>query len=244
MTPGQSPNREILVIAATSLRPMLDELVFVGGHVAELLVADPGAQRIRATDDVDVVVEASTYSEYHRLTQRLLSLGFERDTSAGAPTCRWLTPRVSSTRVRVDVMPTDDSRMGETNPWYPLGIVTAERYSLAADLVIRILAPPAFLATKCAAFASRGNGDLLLSRDVEDIIAVVAGRPSIVAEIASALPPIQAFVAASLTQFLSMPDFDVAIEDAVPDARLVAGYFEVIRKRFVEIGTASGRTKY
>jgi hypothetical protein len=34
--------------------------VFVGGQVAELLVTDPAAVRVRPTDDVDVVVPITT----------------------------------------------------------------------------------------------------------------------------------------------------------------------------------------
>lgn len=53
-----SPNRETLVQVANLLRPLLSEVVFVGGQVAELLVTDPAATGIRATDDVDVIVSA------------------------------------------------------------------------------------------------------------------------------------------------------------------------------------------
>lgn len=44
---------------------LLGELVFVGGQVAELLVTDPAAVRVRPTDDVDVVVPVTTRTEYH-----------------------------------------------------------------------------------------------------------------------------------------------------------------------------------
>jgi len=40
-----------------------------------------------------------------------------------------------------------------------------------------------FLATKLEAFDHRGGGDFLLSRDVEDVIAVLDGRPEIVDEV-------------------------------------------------------------
>jgi hypothetical protein len=42
-----SPNRELLLRVARRLGPVLDELVFVGGQVAELLVTDPAAVRVR-----------------------------------------------------------------------------------------------------------------------------------------------------------------------------------------------------
>lgn len=56
MTNG-SPNRAILVQVAREIEPILPELVFVGGQVADLLVTSPGVTRIRPTIDVDVVVK-------------------------------------------------------------------------------------------------------------------------------------------------------------------------------------------
>lgn len=53
----------MLLRAAEALRPLLDELVFVGGTVAELLVTDRTAPRVRPTDDVDAVAEVASYSE-------------------------------------------------------------------------------------------------------------------------------------------------------------------------------------
>ena len=48
-----SPNLELLEIAAERLRPLLPEIVFVGGCTTGLLVTDPGAAPVRRTDDMD-----------------------------------------------------------------------------------------------------------------------------------------------------------------------------------------------
>jgi hypothetical protein len=61
--PRPSPNRALLERVARRAAPLLDEIAFVGGHVAELLVTDPAAARIRATDDVDVVVAATSRAQ-------------------------------------------------------------------------------------------------------------------------------------------------------------------------------------
>ncbi len=45
-----------------------------------------------------------------------------------------------------------------------------------ADLEIRIVTAPYFLATKLDAFRGRGKGDYFGSNDLEDIVAVVDGR--------------------------------------------------------------------
>jgi len=39
---------------------------------------------------------------------------------------------------------------------------------------------PYFMACKLAAFRSRGEGDYLVSHDMEDIVAVLDGRPEVV----------------------------------------------------------------
>ena len=92
MSRGASPNRAVLEPIARRLGPLLDEVVFVGGQVAELLVTDRAAVRIRATDDVDIVVPVLTRTAYHRFGSRLRALGFREDTSPGAPMCRWCDP--------------------------------------------------------------------------------------------------------------------------------------------------------
>ena len=52
---------------------------------------DPIADGIRATKDVDAVVEATTLSQYHRMEKQLPTLGFARD--AGSEViCRWRHP--------------------------------------------------------------------------------------------------------------------------------------------------------
>jgi hypothetical protein len=64
------------------------EVVFVGGSVAGLLLTDPIADGIRATKDVDAVVEATTLSQYHQMEKHLSVSGFKRDTGSEV-VCRW-----------------------------------------------------------------------------------------------------------------------------------------------------------
>ncbi len=59
-----------LEAAATVLGPLLNEVVFVGGATVHLWVTDPGAPPVRATDDVDVVCEVASRTEYYRLGER------------------------------------------------------------------------------------------------------------------------------------------------------------------------------
>ena len=110
----RSPNRDRLLRTARLLRPLIGELVFVGGQVAELLVTDPAAVRVRPTDDVDVVVPVTTRTAYHALQMRLMGLGFTPDQRAGAPVCRMRT----ADDLILDVMPLNEAILGFSNRWY------------------------------------------------------------------------------------------------------------------------------
>ena len=60
---------------------------------------------------------------------------------------------------------------------------------------IKIFAAPYFLATKFEAFLARGQQDLLLARDLEDIVAVLDGRGSALAEMRSSALNVRAYLA-------------------------------------------------
>jgi hypothetical protein len=62
----------------------------VGGCATGLLITDPGAAAVRRTYDVDVIAEIVSYPEYAVFSERLRHLGFQEDSSEGAPLCRWL----------------------------------------------------------------------------------------------------------------------------------------------------------
>ena len=148
----RSPNRDRLLRTAHLLRPLLSELVFVGGQVAELLVTDPAAVRVRPTDDVDVVVSVTTRTAYHALQQRLMALGFTPDHRAGAPVCRMRT----ADDLLLDVMPLDEAILGFSNRWYSYAFASAATLTLEPGLDVRVASAAAFLAMKWEAFFGIG----------------------------------------------------------------------------------------
>lgn len=166
---------------------LLGELVFVGGAVAGLLITDPAMPAIRPTEDVDLLVQALTLADYHRVEKTLAARGFTHDMSPDAPICRW---RVGG--VAVDVMPALEGILGFSNPWYPLALDTAEPLALPGGTVIRLVAAPVFLATKLEAFSGRGRGDYLFSHDLGDFLAVIDGRDSLVDECRSSRAELRA----------------------------------------------------
>jgi predicted nucleotidyltransferase len=166
-------NLELLIGVARLLRPMLADLVFVGGSTTALLITDTAAAEVRPTYDVDAIAEIISYAEFEAFSQRLQHLGFAVDHSEGAPICRW-----AHGDFRLDVMPIDEKILGFSNRWYKPAMETAQTVRLANDLPIRVVTAPLFLGTKLEAFKGRGKNDYFASHDLEDVVAVIDGRPS------------------------------------------------------------------
>ena len=78
------PNRELFERVVLLLRPVLDELVFVGGCATGLLVTDAATGGIRPTKDVDAIVDVTSYAKYAELSERLRAVGLVEDAREGA----------------------------------------------------------------------------------------------------------------------------------------------------------------
>jgi predicted nucleotidyltransferase len=201
----------MLVRVAEALGELKDEVVFVGGAVVDLFITDPAAPRPRFTQDVDVVVEVTTYGAWAEVGERLRALGFREDRREGAPLCRWLIEDVV-----VDVMPALERVLGFTNRWYRQARTQSEDRDLQGGVRIRVVTAPLFVATKIEAFRSRGRGDFVASHDLEDIIAVVDGRPALADEVKRAPALIRRFLASTIALWLDDPDFLAAVPGHLP----------------------------
>jgi hypothetical protein len=220
------PNLELLEIAAERLRPLLPEVVFVGGCVTGLLVTDSGAAPVRRTYDVDVIAEIASYADYTIFSERLRTLGFEEDTTEGAPLCRW-----RHTGLVLDVMPLDARILGFSNRWYPDALRTAVEVRLPGGLILRTITAPYFLGTKIEAFRGRGQEDYFASHDLEDFITVVDGRASLLEEIEAASPELRAFLGEAVRGLLAASPFLDALPGyLLPDEANQARIGQLTRK--------------
>jgi hypothetical protein len=202
------PNVQLLEIVASRLgKPMLDKLVFVGGSVAGLLITDPMQPAIRPTDDVDLVVQVTGRQGFYALEDDLRALGFINDTSRDAPICRW-----RCNGIMVDVVPSDKAILGFANRWYPLGLETAQPITLPSGIEITAINAPCFCATKLEAFADRGKNsagepDYIGSHDLGDLMAVVDGRATLLAEIEQADSELRVYLAQRIGELIAAPNF-------------------------------------
>ena len=196
-----SENIEMVKTVAHRLGELRDDVVFLGGAVVGLLTTDPAAGEARPTKDVDLIVHIASRAEYADLETKLRAAGFLNDRSQGAPVCRWLAGDV-----KVDVMPTDQALLGFGNRWYAQAIAHAEMRKVG-KWRIRVVSAPFFLATKLEAFAGRGVGDYRASHDIEDVIALLDGRPELPEEAQAAAPELRAFFAEKLGELLDEKEF-------------------------------------
>ena len=93
------------------------------------------------------------------------------------------------------------------------------------------------MATKLAAFKGRGKGDFFGSRDLEDLIAVVDGRPALVAEVQAAGGDLRTYVRAGVKALLAAPRFldglpGYLLPDAASQSRI-----NVVLRRLEELAS-------
>ncbi len=225
------PNRAILLLVAKALGDLCEQVVFVGGCAAGLLVTIARAQVIRPTDDVDIVANVISQQDYHALEAQLRTKGFTQEMAADTPMiCRWRYEGVA-----VDVMPTDEKILGFTNRWYPLAIESAEHFVLDDETSIRLISAPVFIATKFEAFADRGKGDMLLSHDMEDIITVIDGRPSIIAEMKLVPRVLQEYIAKKFSDLLENDEFLSVIPAYLPGDAASQARLPLLEAKFREL---------
>lgn len=213
-------NLELLTSVARLLRPLLDDLVFVGGCTTALLITDLAAAEVRPTYDVDTIAEITSYAEYAAFSERLRQLGFTEDQSGGAPICRW-----AHGEIRLDVMPTEERILGFSNRWYKAAMGSAQRVQLENDLTIRVITAPLFLGTKLEAFKGRGKKDYVASHDLEDVIAIIDGRPSLPEEVLRSPQDLREYIREEMQRLLGNQEFLDALPgyllpDAASQARL------------------------
>lgn len=167
-----SGNIRRLKVIADGLDDLCNEVVFVGGSVAELYADDPAATDIRPTTDVDCVIELATYGSLQDFEQMLRDRKFVNDIESGV-ICRW-----KYNGEIVDIMPDRDCILGFTNRWYRPGFQHRAEVRVN-DMTIYILPPLYYVATKIEAVRGRGGEDLRFSHDFEDLVYVLNNRQDI-----------------------------------------------------------------
>ncbi|RFF49227.1 hypothetical protein D0A35_13795 [Xanthomonas campestris] len=215
------PNLPHLLVIADALGELREHVVFLGGAVVGLLVSDPLAENVRATYDVDAVVNLD-WSRFRGIEARVESQGFAREMQSGV-VCRWVH---KASGVLFDLMPVDEGVLGFSNRWYAHAVETAQVMALSDRLSIRLVTAAAFVATKLEAFATRGNSDFLSSHDLEDVLNVVDGRAELVEEFAVEHAYLRHWVADVFLGLVDNPTFVNALPGLVAEPERASVVFQ------------------
>lgn len=186
---------------------LLAQVAFVGGCTTGLHITDDFTkEKVRYTEDVDLIIHVLGYTGWHKFSEQVISRGF-KISMEDEVNCRF---RLGS--LCVDFMPDDENVLGYSNRWYSEALATAQAYEMDNGVVIRLVTPCYFLATKFDAYKGRGNGDLLTSRDMEDILNLVDGREELFTELQNAEPSLKTYLAAAFTQLLNASEINYAVQ--------------------------------
>lgn len=195
---GNAINLEVIGKVAVGLQELRQSMVFVGGATLSLYADDPAADAVRPTSDIDLSVSLAGYGAWSVLQERLQALRFYPD-PASKVICRFTYEGIT-----IDVMPDDPKILGFSNPWYRSELEALVEVSLQGEVKINILPVSYFLATKFAAFHSRGS-DPRSSHDFEDIVYVTDNRLRLVEEIAGAPDKVRAYLQEEYRQLWNNP---------------------------------------
>jgi hypothetical protein len=198
---------QVIADVADLLGDLRGHVVFVGGATIPVLVTDPAAGVDRPTNDVDVVVEATSPMEYYALADKLRERGFKEDLRDDPPViCRWYQGPY-----RVDVMPVEGRFMGFRGAWFRAVRDRPWSAELRPGIHVQVARAPELLATKAEAFDDRGHLDFVASKDIEDFLSIVNGRAELLDEVRDAPPEVRAFVCDKIAGWLGDEDFTDAL---------------------------------
>jgi len=200
-----TPLEQIGVIADKFSKLPCD-FAFLGGAVLSVLITDPAAPPVRTTKDVDVLVNTPTRKSYTDLEAHLRTLGFKNDMTDGAPICRWRWGEIV-----IDVMPPAKEILGWTSTWLSEALTTALPIN-SKHPCIRFVQAPYYLATKIEAFHGRGRDDFMSSQDMEDLVAVINGRDTLLEEISCAPLALRHYLGQAFFRFLKDARFLDALD--------------------------------
>lgn len=198
-----------------------ERFVFAGASILPLLLDEGFDRPLRRTEDTDVVVSVLNDVEWNRLREALNAVGIREDARDAIPV------RFRFEGLLVDFIPARmKSPRNFTEPWLSLGFDMAEPDELENGQPLLRLPATTWLAAKIAAFEQRGRRDVLMSKDLEDIVTLLIGRSRLVEEVRISPGEIRAHIGAAFRDWqrdaLILDTMDGSVIDAADRLRLAA----------------------
>jgi len=223
-------NPSVLAVVAEKLDRLGFNYAFVGGAIVSFLLDDVELSPVRPTDDLDIVLEVLTTQRYSDIEQKLRGAGFAHDTRQGSPMCRWILHGLT-----IDIMPTENGFLGLNTDWFREALASATVKKIG-KFNLKIISPVAFIATKLAAFADRGQGDYFGSHDLEDLMTVIDGRAAIVDEIAVAPVVMRDYIVTALKRLIQLSELQEALAGYLPSDSASQKRLPRLREKLAAIG--------
>ncbi len=206
----EHPNHRMITRVLDALGSLSKHVVLVGGAVVDLYCdAKISHAEVRPTKDVDLVTDAITYGDLDQFANELYRNGFYQ-TVEDDVVCRFRWEDLI-----VDVMSTSAVGWAPSNRWIELGYARAETVTVAG-YEFRILPLAYFLATKFAAFRSRGSKDARMSHDLEDLVTVLDGGSKWIALVQHADAEVKAYLCREFQLILQDPRLQDAVLGNLP----------------------------
>ena len=197
---------ELLEIAEV-FKQMNVPVVFTGGATLNLYTDDTAKEEVRFTDDIDVVIELATYSDFALLEEELRNVGFKNN-----PT---MLSRYNYKGIQVDIMSTN-TVLNFTNKWYAPSFALAEDVLVEHGQSIRIFPFFSFIACKLEAYLGRGRGNLRTSHDFEDIVYVINNNTKAATLLQQAPLEIKKYLKEQFSGLIKQAVFEEAIAGHMP----------------------------
>ena len=197
-TDARERNITMLQLVAESMGTAREQVVFLGGTVIPFLLTEQVPLDLRLSKDVDFIFDYSSKRELFDFEDTLWERGFTKLKTGSVS--QWTISGVT-----VDVLPTGPV-LGFCNEWCDEAVQNAVRVDIGNDLTINMIPAPYFLGAKLSKFANRADNHAT-SRDIYDMLLVIAGRPKIETEvIGQASGELRTFLADELGEFLDKSD--------------------------------------
>lgn len=222
-------NLKMLKIIARRLGALNNEVVYLGGCTTALFISDPLSLDVRSTLDVDCIIDVISLGKYYQFENKLKKRGFSQSIE-NTVMCRWHYDDMI-----LDVMPADEKILGWGNHWFREAIKHTIIHKIADDLNIKSVTAPYFLATKIEAFKARGNNDFLGSHDLEDIIAVIAGRVEIADEVTATSDKLKTHLKLVFGDMLMNDQFVQSLPGHVSDGPVTMQRVQTVIERIKKI---------
>jgi predicted nucleotidyltransferase len=222
------PASNNLIRVAQALASIREErFVFVGASILPLLLNDPAAPPARFTNDVDAVVDVLTYEHWERLQSRMHDCGLVVRADAAVGKGRICLFHL--VEIEVDIMPVRFPLLMRPSRMLELGFQYAELYRLTEELEIQALSAPGLLAAKLEAFRDRGVREFPVSKDLDDIVALLDRRLDIGSEVRAAPVEMRYFIAVSMNRLLDDGQAADVIRDMLRDSDRERRVFDLMR---------------